>query len=184
MPPTVSSTARPVHSLRSIFITGFLSLRAPYMIMSWLELQTGDLYSQTSPSAVTARPPKPPLPAAGTIRAGPARDVNRSPWVRRRASPGLGNRGRTPWARSPCQRTSSEHRDRNLLAVRQTWSTSRYVVSSASELRVYEGGVGAGVSYLHYYISGSGPCPQHVHRSNIYTRDCTCLLRAPQSWHD
>ena len=115
-----------------------MSLRAPGV--SWLKLQTGDLYSQTSPSAVTARSPKPPLPPAGTIRAGPARDVNRSPWVRRRVSPGLENRGRTPWARSPCQRTSSEHRDRNLLAVRQTWSTSRYVVSSASELRVYEGG--------------------------------------------
>ena len=90
-------------------------------------------------------------------------------------------RAREPWAdtlgtRSPCQRTSSEHLDRNLLAVRQTWSTPRYVVSSASELRVYEGGVVAGVSYLHYYIYGSGPCTQHVHGSNNYTRDCTCFL--------
>ena len=85
------------------------------------------------------------------------------------ASPGLGNRGRTPWARSPCQRTSSEHLDRNLLAARQTWTTSQHVVSSASELRVYEGGVGAGVSYLHYYIYGSGPCTQHVPTEAIIT---------------
>ena len=55
-------------------------------------------------------------------------------------------------------------------------ATSQYVVSSAYELRVYEGWVGAGVLYLHYYIYGSGPCTQHVHGSNIYTRDCTCLL--------
>ena len=91
-------------------------------------------------------------------------------------------RAREPWADTlgtiPLPTgTSSEHLlDRNLLAARQTWTTSQYVVSSASELRVYEGGVGAGVSYLHYYIYGSGPCTQHVHGSNNYTRDCSCFL--------
>ena len=66
-------------------------------------------------------------------------------------------RAREPWADTlgtiplPTD-VISEHLDRNLLAVRQTLSTSQYVVSSASELRVYEGGVGAGVPYLHYYM--------------------------------
>ena len=83
-------------------------------------------------------------------------------------------RAREPWADTlgtiPLpQRTSSEHLDRNLLAARQTWTTSQHVVSSASELRVYEGGVGAGVSYLHYYIYGSGPCTQHVPTEAIIT---------------
>ena len=140
MPPTVSRTARTVSQQFTTITPYFLYRSTPGV--SWLELQTWVLCSQTSPSAVAARLPKPPLSPAGTIRAGPARDVNRSPWVRRRVSPGLGNRGRTPWARSPCQRTSSEHLDRNLLAARQTWTTSQYVVSSASELRVYEGGGG------------------------------------------
>ena len=174
MPPPVGRTARTVSQQFTTITPYFLYQSTPGVI--WLELLLGLMCSQTSPSAVAARPPKPPLSPAGTIREGPARDVNQSPWVRRRVSPGLGNRRRTPWARSPCERTSSEHLDRNLLAARQTWTMSRNVVSSASELRVYEGGVGAGVSYLHYYIYGSGPCTQHVHGSNNYTRDCSSFL--------